>query len=614
MISAKYSELLRIKNVNIFSCLMSSLSRATQKICNLLLVHVLALAMLLSSTTNCWADLIESPVHGKRGYPQKGVYFHHQDALGNTVLLTGMNGQQVTKIAYTAYGEIDQSRSNGPDIVREKYTGQELDEDTGLYYYGARYYDPQLGIFITPEADQEFFNPYLYAGNDPASSYDQGGQFVVTLAKSIGGFLTRHANKIMTGLSVAGGAYTTTASINGSWNPGNWDWSLGSGTYAALFIGGAIGYVTGGIGGDAVGYNKHGGPGADAGFTNIPGGSKKPSANPVPDTSGATIGGPGKAFTNSNLDGGGPAGTAGVDNPKCRTSFPAGTLVAIKDKLVPIETIKLGDQVWAYNEKVSKAELAKIESTISRYAQKLVEIQIANEIIQTTPEHPFWVEGRGWVEAKDLKAKYELKTQSNTKVKITQVTYTQKSTPVYNFSVAQLHNYYVGKNKILVHNPKAKTVICQDTGEEVSVARKNWPAGHLDRMWDRQNKLDSNKDNPNAAYILMGANGQPEKWFNSVNRRTGVITPTRLHDTRLSSRNVIKTNNEPDHTPEWKKIEESLKRTKKPYDRQVVMGLHDNLEGQMLSNTADNRRSGNSSKMTNNEVDDYVEDYIDNFG
>jgi RHS repeat-associated protein len=64
-------------------------------------------------------------------------------------------------------GEVNRTNSGGPDIFRYKYTGQEEDPETGLYYYKARYYDPAIGRFIQADTvinPESIFgmNQYMY--------------------------------------------------------------------------------------------------------------------------------------------------------------------------------------------------------------------------------------------------------------------------------------------------------------------------------------------------------------------------------------------------------------------------------------------------------------------
>lgn len=66
---------------------------------------------------------------------------------------------------------------------KHKFTGQEEDDSTRLYYYGARYYDPQVGRFITPDtfvqapSDPQSFNRYAYCRNNPIKFTDPTGNF-----------------------------------------------------------------------------------------------------------------------------------------------------------------------------------------------------------------------------------------------------------------------------------------------------------------------------------------------------------------------------------------------------------------------------------------------------
>src|SRR4029453_3600224 len=72
----------------------------------------------------------------------------HPDALGSTVLATSSSGAFISGQGYNGYGKY---RSGGPLPTDNRYTGQKLDIGTGLMYYGARYYDRQVGTFISPD-------------------------------------------------------------------------------------------------------------------------------------------------------------------------------------------------------------------------------------------------------------------------------------------------------------------------------------------------------------------------------------------------------------------------------------------------------------------------------
>jgi len=101
------------------------------------------------------------------------MYFS-QDHLGSTTALTGTTGKVVERITYDAYGN-----SAGSSRTRYGYTGRERDLDTGLLYYRARWYDPQVGRFISEDPigfQGGDVNLYAYVLNNPANFRDPTGR------------------------------------------------------------------------------------------------------------------------------------------------------------------------------------------------------------------------------------------------------------------------------------------------------------------------------------------------------------------------------------------------------------------------------------------------------
>jgi RHS repeat-associated protein len=62
---------------------------------------------------------------------------------------------------------------------RVSYTSKTLDEDTGLYYFNARWYDPQIGRFLTEDPIKDGNNWYAYAGNNPIMNIDPTGLYIL---------------------------------------------------------------------------------------------------------------------------------------------------------------------------------------------------------------------------------------------------------------------------------------------------------------------------------------------------------------------------------------------------------------------------------------------------
>ncbi len=113
-----------------------------------------------------------------------GTFYYHQDNVRSTGLVTDGNGQVVFHGIHDPYGQLDRQHSSGSEIYLDDFTGKDFDDCSGLYYYGARYYDPQLGRFINadtglgaePLENAAAFNRYAYAGSNPVMYIDPSGE------------------------------------------------------------------------------------------------------------------------------------------------------------------------------------------------------------------------------------------------------------------------------------------------------------------------------------------------------------------------------------------------------------------------------------------------------
>jgi len=77
------------------------------------------------------------------------LYFYHSDHLGSSSLVTDMSGNVTQHVEYVPFGEVFiEERDNETWSTPYKFNGKELDEETGLYYYGARYYDPRVSLWL----------------------------------------------------------------------------------------------------------------------------------------------------------------------------------------------------------------------------------------------------------------------------------------------------------------------------------------------------------------------------------------------------------------------------------------------------------------------------------
>ncbi|MFA5869608.1 MAG: RHS repeat-associated core domain-containing protein, partial [Candidatus Bathyarchaeia archaeon] len=111
------------------------------------------------------------------------VTYLHQDHLGSTRLETDGSSVIPFRGNYQPYG-VDYG-TRGSEVFR--YTGKPSDSTTGLYYYGARYYDPSVARFITEDtaaasySDPQSLNRYVYCRDNPHKYTDPDGKFLVPL-------------------------------------------------------------------------------------------------------------------------------------------------------------------------------------------------------------------------------------------------------------------------------------------------------------------------------------------------------------------------------------------------------------------------------------------------
>ena len=107
--------------------------------------------------------------------------YYHNDHLGNPVAATSATGELMWQEEFTPYGTRQIKQDGGLNHIW--YTGKELDADTGLVYFGARWYDPSIGQFLSVDpvgvipGNRFSYNRYAYANNNPQKYIDPDGEF-----------------------------------------------------------------------------------------------------------------------------------------------------------------------------------------------------------------------------------------------------------------------------------------------------------------------------------------------------------------------------------------------------------------------------------------------------
>ena len=149
--------------------------------------------------------------NGDNAEQREKRYYYHSDHLGSAQFVTDWRGRQYEHIEYTPYGELwIEEVAAGLDKLPFRFTGKEMDEETGLYYYGARYLDPKYSRWLSGDPALSDYIPkaptddeskkhnenlpgmggvyntvnlhlYHYAGNNPVKYEDPDGRALLRL-------------------------------------------------------------------------------------------------------------------------------------------------------------------------------------------------------------------------------------------------------------------------------------------------------------------------------------------------------------------------------------------------------------------------------------------------
>jgi RHS repeat-associated protein len=426
------------------------------------------------------------------GIPVAGeVRYFHANPLGSSTLLTDESGGLANSISYKPFGSIDEKHSIGKDNFRLKFSGKERDENIALDYFGSRYYDSDIGRFISPDPENQYHSPYIYGDDDPLSGIDPDGNFFIPFD-----FISLIIDAAIIG------AYIGASEANHSFNPAKWNWNSSktwmgmldgavSGVAAVVSIS-AIVLTFGEATPEVIALDEELNL-AMAALDSYSFARDRSVMNgitlglDVVPFIGPLLGRIGKSarvadkvaedieMTERDINEAGKVEKdedAAGEEMACPMSFVAGTPVLLPSHVKPIEEIGVGDLVMAYDPGTGETGAFTVNRIFSRVATGIILlITTSFDTLAVTPNHPFYVENRGEVDAAALKkgdvltnlpdsyaASFEqLAMYSPTDVKVLNtIFYPDSSVKVYNFEVEKAHTYFVGKDGLLVHNCATK--------------------------------------------------------------------------------------------------------------------------------------------------------------
>src|SRR5947209_14035207 len=107
--------------------------------------------------------------------------YYHADGLGSATSLSSAAGSIANTYTYDSFGKL--TNSTGSLVNPFRYTARDSDTETGLYYYRARYYDQNVGRFLSEDASRQgslevvAWDFYSYVSNDPVNFIDPLGLY-----------------------------------------------------------------------------------------------------------------------------------------------------------------------------------------------------------------------------------------------------------------------------------------------------------------------------------------------------------------------------------------------------------------------------------------------------
>ena len=191
--------------------------------------------------------------------------------------------------------------------------------------------------------------------------------------------------------------------------------------------------------------------------------------------------------------------------------FTEDTPVYIKDGVKLITNIKVGDKVYSENPETGEKGLKKVINIFIKETQTLIHIFIGNTEIKATPTNPFWVVGKGWVDAGklvigDKLLLYSGKTATISVLKSEQL---QKPIKVYNFEVEDWHTYFVSMNYILVHNSCGSISYTITDKISKQMGKRGWTSDSINKTIKKSytTRKATNKATGNSATAYYNEDG-----------------------------------------------------------------------------------------------------------
>jgi RHS repeat-associated protein len=352
------------------------------------------------------------------------------DHQGSIIAVTGSSGALLNGGQPNTYDEY--GVPGGANYGRFQYTGQMWIPELGVYSYKARMYSPTLGRFFQtdPAGYKDDLDWYAYVGDDPVDKDDPtGNDGDCPDTQKIGGWVHCYGGS-------DGGSFRSADNADFKTQKANYNAERKADQPEddKQLFDGAKAIITTGLAGAAVEF----GLGAVAGASKV-----------------------GKVL-----------------EAVCGC-FVAGTLVETDHGMRPIEQIKVGDRVQSRDVATGVTEFKAVTALIRPHGKHLYKVQLKQaetglvETFEVTDDHP-WMSANGrWLTTVQLRAGAKIQTEDHRDVQVVSVTKTNLTADTYNLDVADFHTYFVGKERVWVHNACTPGQLAQYTKQLETAGRQS---------------------------------------------------------------------------------------------------------------------------------------------
>ncbi|WP_166671919.1 PKD domain-containing protein [Methylosinus sp. sav-2] len=381
---------------------------------------------------------LATEVYAQGAAPTPGTgsqFYYHADGEGSIRLITNAGSTVFNRYDYDSFGRRLAVVESLP-LQPYGWKGREWIPGPDIYYNRARFYDPALGRFLAEDplgfggGDS---NLYSFAWNNPKNWSDPSGLSAAAEEGSI---------DAATAGAILGDGIVTTAEGTTALTTGADAASVAARSGSAVQKIGARIACTFFVLADALS------------FANDP--SLVGAYDLVTDMSACAV----KAVKKPRPP------TRKSSSPGCSisgfSSFEAGTPIETALGRRPIEEIAIGDLVAARDGFTGKVGWRPVRELFRRMAPSIAHLTLdgpdgRREILHVTSEHPFFVAGKGWTEVRRLERGDRIVSEREATLAVADFSLEERPTLVYNFEVAQDHNYFVGDEAAEAHNANIRS-------------------------------------------------------------------------------------------------------------------------------------------------------------